>query len=69
MKRNKLKDNSLFNCNYEYDLNCISGLYLSYQKEVKSYLIKQCKSGTLKYFTHKDVYELINDELGYPVPN
>ncbi len=61
------KDSELFNCSEKHELNYVSGLYDN-RKEVYAFLKKKCKSGDIKNSTHKEVYELIKKELGYPIP-
>lgn len=68
MGRDKSKDDNYFNCNQEHELNYVSGLYVQKQK-VYDFLKESCKNGTIKYMTHKALYQLIKDKLGYEIPN
>jgi len=67
MARDKAKDDKFVNCSEEYELNYVASLYTEKQK-VLDFLKKKCADGTIKYSTHKQVYELIKKELGYPIP-
>jgi hypothetical protein len=67
LARDKAKDDKLFNCSQEYELNYVASLYVEKEK-VKKFLGEKCKSGKIKNFTHKQVYELIKTELGYDIP-
>ncbi|PKN52834.1 MAG: hypothetical protein CVU55_06335 [Deltaproteobacteria bacterium HGW-Deltaproteobacteria-13] len=67
MARDKAKDDKYFNCSQAYELNYVASLYSEEQK-VLDFLKKKCADGTIKYFKHIQVYELIKKELGYPIP-
>ena len=67
MARDKAKDDKFFNCSQEHELNYVSGLYTE-TKSVYDFLKKKCNAGVIKYSTHMEIYELIKDELGYPIP-
>lgn len=67
MSRDKSKDDKYFNCHQDYEVSYIAGLYAEILK-VKQFLIKKCSDGTIKYMTHFQIYQLIEKELGYPVP-
>ena len=67
MARDKTKDDLYFNCSQEHELNYVSGLYPQKNK-VYEFLKKKCSEGKIKYYTHKQVYELIKSELGYSIP-
>jgi hypothetical protein len=67
MARDKAKDDLLFNCSQDHELNYVSGLYAEKTK-VKQFLIDNCKNGVIKNYTHKQVYELIQKKLGYSIP-
>ena len=69
MARDKAKDDKHFNCEQKHELDYVSGLYPNHEAEVLTLLIKWCKNNTIKYSTHKEVYELIKKELGYSIPN
>lgn len=68
MARDKAKDDEYYNCSEDHERDYVSGLY-SETDEVSEFLIEKCKDGTIKNSTHAEVYELINNELGYPIPN
>lgn len=58
-----MSDHKLFNCSQEYEVNYVANLYTE-NKRVKEFLIEQCKNGTIKNFTHTEVYALIKAKLG-----
>ncbi len=69
MARDKKKDDKFFNCSEEHEFAYVSGLYQNKSK-VYDYLKKQCKpGGKISYSTHMEVYKMIKDDLGYPIPN
>ncbi len=68
MGRDKTKDDKYFNCSQEHELDYVSGLYAD-KNGVYDHLKKKCKSGEINYCTHKQVYKMIQDDLGYPAPN
>ena len=67
MARDKAKDDKYFNCSQEHEINYVAGLYTSRQ-EVVSFLRRKCNDGTIHYYTHMQVYQLIQRELGYSIP-
>lgn len=68
MARDKAKDDTYFNCSQESELNYVSGLY-SNKTSVYNLLKQACANNAIKYSTHKQVYQLIKDKLGYELPN
>lgn len=68
MSRDKTKDDKYFNCSQEHELDYVSGLYADKQA-VREYLVEKCESGAIKYSTHQQVYKMIQDDLGFPIPN
>ncbi len=58
-----MSDHKLFNCSEEYEVNYVANLYTE-SKKVEAFLIEQCKNGTIKNFTHAEVYALIKAKLG-----
>jgi len=67
MARDKVKDDKLFNCSQEHELNYVARLYPDPDKVYK-FLRLKCNDGTIRNYTHMEVYELIRKELGYPIP-
>jgi len=65
MARDKARDDKYFNCKQEHE----DGLYGSNKDKVSTFLSNKCDNNTIKYSTHKEVYNLIKEELGYPLPN
>ncbi len=72
MARDKAKDDKHFNCSQEHEFTYVSGLYSDKTADkIKVYLFlkKKCEDGSIKYSTHYEVYGMIKDEIGYPIPN
>ena len=67
MARDKAKDEKFFNCSEDYEIDYVAAQYANKQK-VKDFIILKCKAGVIKYMTHKQLYELIQKELGYSIP-
>ncbi len=67
MARDKAKDDKLFNCSQQHELKYVASLYPDH-KMVLEFLILRCADGTITNLTHKQVYELIHRELGFPIP-
>lgn len=68
MARDKAKDDSMFNCSQEHERAYVSGLYGANKSKVEEFLKKKCASKAISNSTHKQVYDLIQKELGYAVP-
>ena len=69
MARDKAKDDLHFNCSQQHETDYVAGLYPEkHKQDVKDLLSKACKENTLKNSTHKQVYALIELELGHKVP-
>jgi hypothetical protein len=66
--KDKPKDDKLFNCSQEHELNYVASLYGTNKQEVLDFLEKSCNDGRIKNSTHKEVYKLIQAELGYAIP-
>ena len=64
----KGKDDKYFNCSQEHEFKYVSELYDD-KDSVYNFLKEKCKNGNIKYSTHSEVYQMIKDELGYPIPN
>lgn len=67
MYRYKDRDYKYFNCSEDHEVRYVAGLYEDSDK-VHDFLQKKCGDGTINYSTHMEVYELIERELGYPIP-
>lgn len=67
MARDKKRDDLLFNCSQDHEITYVAGLY-SDKAGVIKFLKENCRNGTIKNFTHMEVYKLIKKELGYPIP-
>ncbi len=68
MARDISRDDEFFNCEQEHELRYVSGLYAEHQR-VYDFLKQKCANNQIKYSTHRQVYELIRKELGFPLPN
>ena len=68
MARDKAKDDRMFNCSQEYELDQVASHYGVNEMIVKAFLKSSCNNHTIYNSTHKQVYELIKNKLGYPVP-
>lgn len=68
MKRNKEKDNKLFNCRQDYELRYVASLYAD-SSTVYGFLKTKCHEGRVRNLTHTEVYKLINKELGFDIPD
>ncbi|MDY0180726.1 hypothetical protein [Aliarcobacter skirrowii] len=69
MARDKARDDKFFNCKQEHEDGYVAGLYGSNKDKVSAFLSKKCSDNIIKYSTHKEVYSLIKEELGYSLPN
>lgn len=67
MSRDKQKDDQYFNCREIDELNDLTALY-EHTLVVRKFLINRCQTGRISYRTRKDVYALIEKELGFPEP-
>ena len=68
MARDKKKDDLLFNCSQEHEHSYVSGLYEE-KEAVSSFLVRGCTNRRINNMTHKDLYKLIKEELGFSIPN
>lgn len=71
MAKNKARDDKFFNCNQEKDYDekdYVARQYPEHYEEVYEFLKRKCKNKQIHYSTHAEVYQLIEDELGYPSP-
>lgn len=67
MERDKAKDDELFNCSQQHELEYVAGLYEN-GNTVHVFLSNKCKGHQIFFSTHDEVYKLIEEELGFPVP-
>lgn len=68
MARDKAKDDLLFNCTQDYELDQVASHYGSNKTAVKLLLQDACKKGEIKNFKHTQVYNYIKEKKGYPIP-
>lgn len=70
MSRDKSKDDNLFNCAQQYEHDYVAGLYsIDRRPSVRTFLSNGCQNNTIYHATHKRVYELIKEKLGYAIPD
>ena len=67
MARDKAKDDKYFNCGEEHEKKYVSSLYDN-KTAVYNFLVSSCANGKISYSTHMKVYQLIKENLGYPIP-
>lgn len=67
MARDRAKDNKLFNCSQEHELNYVAGLYTE-KKKVYDFLKEACNKNLIYDSKHDQVYQLIKGKLGYEKP-
>ncbi len=67
MARNKLYDNQVFKSNETHKINYFAHLY-GKDENVKRFLKRNCALGTIQNKTHKELFILIEKELGIPMP-
>lgn len=67
MARDKSKDDKFFNCSQDHERSYVANLY-SDSNKVNQFLLQKSADGTIKYFTHMKVYELIKKHLNFPIP-
>lgn len=58
-------DWDLFNCSEDYERDHVVGLYAVEDRiDVRGFIDEKCADGTISNYTHREVYDLIEDELG-----
>ncbi|WP_066628762.1 hypothetical protein [Labilibacter marinus] len=67
MARSKSNDKQVFTCEQTHQLNYFSHLY-NKNEDVEKFLRRSCATGTIDKKTHIEVFKLIEEELGYPIP-
>lgn len=67
MARDKSRDDMFFSCSQDHELRYVASLYLD-RNGVYDFLKRKCGDGTISYLRHMQVYQLIQRELGYPIP-
>lgn len=68
MGRDKSRDDKFFNCDQDHEFDYVASLYPGNEEAVKQFLKDKCADGTIKYSTHMEVYQLIQREMGLPIP-
>jgi hypothetical protein len=69
MARDKAKDDTNFNCSQHHEKDYVSGLYGTNYQKVYDQLGKSCTDNSIKYSTHKEVYQHVKEKLGLEIPN
>ncbi len=69
MTKKKTHIDSLFDCNEKHEYEYIIGIY-SYDKQnrISNLLSSACNNGELDSLTYQEIYELIENKLGYAIP-
>lgn len=67
MARNKSNDKHVFYSDQMHQLNYFSHLY-GHNQNVDKFLKRLCAIGTLDKKTHLEVFKIVRDKLGYPLP-
>ncbi len=67
-KRDKSRDDKFFNCSQPHEHNYVASLYERNQVRVANFLVEACGDSRIRYSTHMEVYELIEEELDLPIP-
>ncbi len=67
MARSKSNDKQVFTCEQPFQLNYLNHLYNN-NEEVEFFLKRNCANGKLEKKTHIEVFKMIKEELGYPIP-
>jgi selenocysteine-specific translation elongation factor len=68
MARDLNKDLKMFNCKQQDEINYVISLYPGHEKKVHELIHYGCVFGTIKYFTHLEVYQYIHQNLGLGIP-
>lgn len=68
MGRDKAKDDTMFNCSQEHELNLVANHYGVNKTKVYNFLVDKCKDKTIFNSTHLQVYKLIKAIFGYEIP-
>ncbi len=67
MARSKSNDKQVFSCQQPHQLNYFSHLYDN-NEDVQTFLKRHCAIGTIDKKTHIEVFKLVEEELGFPIP-
>ncbi len=68
-RRNRAKDELLFDCKLKAEHDYVTSLYEPSERPYVRLVLRQaCEEGKLKYATHMEVYQLVNEKLSQPVP-
>ncbi|TLX74134.1 hypothetical protein E9993_13630 [Labilibacter sediminis] len=67
MARSKQFDNQVFKSAQTHVLNYLTHLY-DKSELVESYLRRKCAIGTIEEKTHLEIFTMIEEELGIPIP-
>lgn len=68
MTRDRSKDNELFRCAISHEVEYVSELYEN-KKTVLAFLFNKCDGHQIFYSTFLEIYEMIEKELGFPIPD
>lgn len=68
MTRDRSKDEELFKCSFRHELEYVAGLY-EHKYTVLAFLSNLCDGHQIYYSTYQEIYELIEEEFGFPIPD
>ena len=68
MERDKARDDKFFGGSTYHEINYVVSLYDA-KKEIREFLKKRYDEKVINYMSHREVYQLIEKELGYKMPN
>lgn len=69
MARDRAKDNNIFDASQDQEHNDLVRLYpLEQRPRVRAFLLNSCANNTITKTTHREVYKLIQTNIGYPEP-
>lgn len=64
MKRNSLRDQQLFDCKKQHEVDDVVAHYPGYESIVRTLISQGCRSGAMQYYTHQDVRCYVQRHLG-----
>lgn len=68
MERDKAKDDLMFNCSQDHEIDQVASHYGKNKQQVVDMLEQGCSDHLISNSTHQEVYELIKIKLGYEIP-
>lgn len=68
MARNKARDDQFFNCEQDYEVDQVASHYGANKQTILIFLKRACVTKVVSYSTHMQIYQLIENTFGYPIP-